>query len=290
MSDEDPRGVRSSSTPKKKPVRLLPASLWKESSDRIKQWRSSSDSESSGETGRNANYLQKYKNESVSGPARPIKDTKYTHTPNLSYDGKSERVLRPSRSYNKPWLRQSSTKERIRHKNHQNPSSREMETKRELRCHKFAFGSSVPALTSLRSGSGSKSRLYICRTCLKRQRQTRTAGTQTETPDDSLESSYGSKEDLGDDVVDTTLSNTGMALYVMPHGVDSSESTSYSTEDTSSVAFDDDDLLNCSSQTALNFHDSKSDILFRIDEVATKLQQIKEDINSEMQEVSKYFA
>jgi len=116
----------------------------------------------------------------------------------------------------------------------------------------------------------------------------KTTSTQTETPDESLESSYGSKEDLVDDIIERTFASPGLNLCVMPHGLDSSESTSYSTEDTSSMTFDDDDVIISgvnASQIEFGFRVSKSDIIFQMDEIRTKLQQIKEEVRNEIIEV-----
>ena len=279
---------------RKKPTKLLPASLWREAAEKISpmQWRSSPDSDgSSDHSSKAANYLQKYMNESVSGPTRPIKDSRYAYSPNGTCEGKTEQNTDRSRAYNKPWRARGKAevhKPRNLQNTPRNTSVRESETKKGLRGGSFGCTSSTSSMTSLRSGTRSKSKIYPCQTCLKRQRYTKTTGTQTESPDESLESSFGSKEDLVDDVIKKTLAAPDMTLYVMPQGLDSSESTSYSTEDTSSMTFDDDDVIIdgvSAIQTECGVRESKSDILFGMDEIQTKLQQIREDTRSKVAEV-----
>ena len=266
---EDRSSKRELSTKRIKSVRLLPASLWKESPEKLHvQSRSSPDSESGSENEKTVKLLHKYQNESVDGPLQKT-DKKFSYKKSAFEDvDVNQSVKSPIRAHNKPWQTQSCSPIKSKGLEHRKGSPKTASGKSGSNRSSFSFNN--PSI--LRSGGHTK--LHKCQNCVKRRQNSRTAGTQT----DALHEIVPNQDELIEKVVEKSLHNADMLLYHLPVGVESSESASYSTEDTSSMTFDDDDVIHYVTPVSEPRSPvSRSDILFRIDEIQTKLQQIKED-------------
>ena len=285
------------------PVHLA-ASCWKEPPDRSTgqvQWRSSPESNSGSDNGRTFNYLQKYKNESIVGPSQRI-------NPNITYFYNRGSVIRSSqeqlsaehsrtrdRRWNEPEASQNRyntvpVSKKSKTFSSKTLSSRAKETSRSSQSSSV-FSSCIPSITSLRCGNSSKNfpKSSKCQGCLKKSELLKNVCTQTEMAPKNMTSPFFSQScALDEDIPDKSSPNIDMSLYALLPRADLSESNSFSTEDTSSMTFDEDDVINYNSSigdlTSKN-KKAKRSILIDVKEVQSKIRYLKKEAHTALTEV-----
>lgn len=256
------------------------------------QYRSSSESDSS-ESGKNAKYFNKYKNESVSGPQTRSGDnchgftfskarlspeeikTKYCgkssrfNNEKNKFDGKAEKSLKTFSNCPKKLSCGSTSKSRpLSFSNSQrftkNGGKNDIKGKR-FRNH----DGNCPVCT------GKKPNLISC-------------STQTELPDITTTTMSKPIKDVEESVIEKCLASAEMSLCAFLPCSESSESNSVVTEDTSSISIDDDVINFNFAERQVEKVDGSYDVLRQLNKIQTDMQQFTKTINSNQEEVSVY--